>query len=180
MSEAQQTVTNRILSGPRGGKWLRGPFEALLHSPNLAEAVQELGVKIRFESSIPTALNELAILVTARRWTAEFEWHAHRSLALGAGLDEQVIDAIARGAQPRLDADAAAVYVFARQLLEKGTVEDDAWKAVVDRWGKKGVADLIGTVGYYCLVSFILNVDRYPLPDGVAPLAKLPTVATRR
>jgi 4-carboxymuconolactone decarboxylase len=91
-------------------------------------------------------------------------------MALDAGLDPAVADAIAIGARPELDDDAAAVYEFASQLLERGAVTDEAWEAVVDRWGKRGAIDLIGAIGYYCLVSFILNVDRYPVPDGRLPL----------
>ena len=138
-------------------------------------AAQELGAHIRFHSSLPSALNEMAILMTARRWTAQYEWHAHHELALHAGLDPAIADAIAAGERPALDETTAAVYEFTAQLLESGRVADDAWDAVVRRWGRTGAIELIGTVGYYCLVSFILNVDRYPLPDGQSdPLDPLP------
>ena len=171
MTPEQRAVANAILSGPRGGSTgLRGPFEALLHSPGLAEPAQRLGAHIRFASSLPAALNEMAILMTARRWTAQFEWHAHRLMAIDAGLDPAVADAIAAGSRPELDGDGEAVYDFASQLLDTGQVTDEAWEAVVTRWGKQGAIDLIGAVGYYCLVSFILNVDRYPVPGGVLPL----------
>jgi 4-carboxymuconolactone decarboxylase len=160
------------MSGPRG--WtsgLRGPFEALLHSPGFADPAQQLGLYVRFGSSIPAMLNELAILIVARRWTAQFEFAAHRKLAIEAGLDPSHADAVAAGRRPALDADGSAVYEFATQLLVEGDVADDAFDAVVTRWGKQGAIDLIGVVGYYTLVSFILNVDRYPLPEDAPPLA---------
>ncbi|MFI5041848.1 MAG: carboxymuconolactone decarboxylase family protein [Acidimicrobiales bacterium] len=171
MSPEQRAVADAILAGPRGSSTgVRGPFEALLHSPDLADAAQRVGEHVRFRSSIPRAFNEMAIIMTARRWTAQFEWHVHRQMAIDAGLDPEVADAIARGERPVLDADGNAVYEFAAQLLEEGGVTDEAWDAVVQRWGKRGAIDLIGAVGYYCLVSFILNVDRYPPPEGEAPL----------
>jgi 4-carboxymuconolactone decarboxylase len=171
MSPEQRAVADAILSGPRGmSTGLRGPFEALLHSPDLTDAAQRVGEYVRFRSSIPTALNEMAIILTARRWSAQFEWHVHRQMAIDAGLDPAVTDAIAAGTRPVLDADGIAVYEFASQLLEAGAVTDEAWDAVVTRWGKRGAIDLIATVGYYCFVSFILNVDRYPPPEGEAPL----------
>ncbi len=171
MTSEQRRVAEAILAGPRGSSTgLRGPFEALLQSPDLADRVQRLGEYIRFESSMPAALNELAIIMTARRWTAQFEWYAHRRFALDAGVDPMVADAIARGERPDLDEDARAVYEFVTQLLDVGTVQDEAFAAVVDRWGKPGAIDLIGVVGYYCLVSFVLNVDRYPVPGGRLPL----------
>jgi 4-carboxymuconolactone decarboxylase len=159
------------MAGPRASSTgLRGPFEALLHSPGLADAAQRLGEQVRFRSSLPPVLNELAILLTARRWTAQFEWHAHRQIAIDAGLDPAVADAIAGGVRPDLDEDAAAVHDFAQQLLDAGHVTDAAWDAVVRRWGTRGAIDLVGVVGYYSLVAFVLNVDRYPAPGGEDPL----------
>jgi 4-carboxymuconolactone decarboxylase len=174
MDRAQRAVADAILSGPRSAApGLRGPFEALLRSPGLAMPVQELGAHIRFRSSLPSVLNEMAIIMTARHWTAQFEWYAHRQLAIDAGLDPEVADAIARGERPALDPDADAVYEFASQLLDTGSVTDNAWDAVVSRWDKVGAIDLVGAVGYYSLVSFVLNVDRYPTPDGDEPLGPL-------
>lgn len=167
MTAEQRAVADDILAGPRAlSTGLRGPFEALLRSPGLADAAQRLGEQIRFRSSLPNHLNELAIIVCARRWTAQFEWFAHRRMAIAAGLDPAVADAIARGERPNLDDGAAAVFDFAVQLLDDGAVNDDRFAAVVDRWGQQGAIDLIGAVGYYTLVSFILNVDRYPVPEG--------------
>jgi 4-carboxymuconolactone decarboxylase len=167
MTPEQREVADAIFAGPRSSKTgLRGPFESLLHSPGVAMPAQQLGAQVRFHSSLPRPLNEMAIIMTARRWTAQYEWYAHRRLALDAGLDPAIADAIAAGEHPVLDDDGAAVYDFTAQLLESGRVTDEAWDAVVRRWGKTGAIDLIGAVGYYCLVSFVLNVDRYPLPDG--------------
>jgi 4-carboxymuconolactone decarboxylase len=155
------------MSGPRGwSDGLRGPFEALLHSPGFTDPAQQLGLYVRYGTAIPTMLNEMAILVVARRWTAQFEFAAHRQLAISAGLDPSHADAIAEGRRPTLDADGSAVYEFARQLLIEGNVSDDVFDAVVTRWGKIGAIDLIGVVGYYTLVSFVLNVDRFPPPQG--------------
>jgi 4-carboxymuconolactone decarboxylase len=171
MTAEQQRVAEAIKSGPRAGSTgLRGPFEALLQSPGLADPAQHLGAHVRFGSSLPTALNEMAIILVARRWTAQFEWYAHREMAEQAGLDPAIADAIAAGRHPDLDADAAAVYEFAVELLERGDVSDERFDAVVSRWGKRGAVDLIGAVGYYTLVSFVLNVDRYPVPGGEQPL----------
>jgi 4-carboxymuconolactone decarboxylase len=169
MTPEQRVVVDAIMAGPRGmaSTGLRGPFEPLLEHPALCDAAQRMGEEIRFHSSIPAALNEMAILVVAVRWKAQYEWHAHCRLALAAGLDPSVADAIAAGRRPALDADGAAVYDFVSSLLDGGTVTDGLWDAVVSRWGRRGAIDLIGLAGFYCLVSFVLNVDRYPLPDGL-------------
>ena len=171
MTPEQRAIADAILRGPRGGSTgLRGPFEAYLRSPGMADPAQRLGEHVRFRSVIPAALNEMAILLTARHWIAQFEWYAHRQLAEAAGLDPAVSDAIKAGERPALDRDAAAVYDFATELLAGGQVSDATWDAVVDRWGKPGAMDLIAAVGYYTLVSFTLNVDRYPVPGGEVPL----------
>lgn len=173
MTEAQRRVRNDIASGPRGG--VRGPFDALLRSPELADRVQRLGAVVRFQSSLPVRLAELAILVTARHWGAQYEWYAHRRLAEQAGLAPEIADAIAEGRRPAaLDPDEAAVLDFCRELHETKQVSDAAWNAALERFGERGVIDLIGTCGYYALVSMVLNATRHPLPEGVAPpLGKL-------
>jgi len=166
MTAEQRAVADTIASGPRAATTgLRGPFEALLRSPDLADAAQRVGEHVRFRSALPRHLNELAILVTGAHWHAAFEVYAHTELAIDAGLDPAVAEAVGRGERPDLDADAAAVHDFARQLVTTGAVDDGVFAAVADRFGLEGAIDLVGTVGYYTLVSFVLNVDRYPVPE---------------
>jgi 4-carboxymuconolactone decarboxylase len=174
MTPDQRAIAESILAGPRGASTgLRGPFESFLRSPGMAGPAEKLGEHVRFHSSIPAALNEMAILVVARRWTSQFEWYSHRQLAEAAGLSPAVVDAISSGRRPDLDGDGDAVYDFAAELLVRGGVSDTTWTGVVDRWGQQGAMDLVALVGYYTLVSFTLNVDRYPVPGDDEPLTAL-------
>jgi 4-carboxymuconolactone decarboxylase len=128
---------------------------------------------MRFHSTIPSKLNELAIIITARHWTSNYEWYAHRRAAQTAGLSQGIIDAIAAGKRPQSMApDEEAVYDFVSELLTTKQVSDATFKAAKDRFGERGVVDLIGVSGYYQLVSMLLNVDRYPLPEGQQPELK--------
>jgi 4-carboxymuconolactone decarboxylase len=173
MTPEQKRVAQGIASGPRGS-WQRGPFKALLRSPEIADRVQKVGEFVRFKSSIEPRLNELAIILCARKWTAQYEWYAHRELAMKAGLKPDIADAIAEGKRPaNMQADEAVVYDFAHQLLHTGAVSDAAFGAVKEKFGEQGVIDLIGAVGYYTIVSFVLNVDRVPLPADATPLKAL-------
>lgn len=166
MSEAQKKAREAIVAGPRGD--VRGPFNALLRSPELADRAQRLGAHIRFGSSLPARLNELAILVTARYWSAQFEWYAHHALALKAGLDPRIAAEIAEGRRPSgLAREEAAVYDFCHELHHRKGVSDETFAAARACFGEQGVVDLIGACGYYTLVSMVLNVERHPLPDGV-------------
>ncbi len=168
MTPRQREVAEAIAGGPRGG--LRGPFQAWLRSPEVADRFQRVGEYVRFNSSIPPALNELAILVTAREWTAQFEWHAHHALAMKAGLPPAVAEAIARGERPEgMDADQRAVHDFASELHRERSVSDATYAAVVERFGERGLVDLVAACGYYVAVAMTLNVARVPLPDGVPP-----------
>jgi 4-carboxymuconolactone decarboxylase len=169
MTETQRKAYEGIISGPRGGA--RGPFNALLRSPDLADRVQRVGEYVRFKSSLPARLNELAILVVARYWSAQYEWYAHRELAMKAGLDPKIANAIAeRKRPPDMKDDEAAVYDFCTELHEKKSVGDVAYANALKLFGEQGVIDLIGASGYYTMVSMVLNVDRHPLPEGVQPL----------
>ena len=84
MTPEQRTVAEAIQAGPRGAG-LRGPFNALLRSPELCDLVQRVGAYVRFKSALPAALNEMAICMAGRKWTAQYEFYAHRRLALEAG-----------------------------------------------------------------------------------------------
>lgn len=168
MTPRQREVAEAIAGGPRGG--LRGPFQAWLRSPEVADRFQRVGEYVRFHSSIPAALNELAILVTAREWTAQFEWHAHHALAMKAGLPPAIAEAIARGERPgNMDADQRVVYEFATELHRERSVSDATYAAVVERFGERGLVDLVAACGYYVAVAMTLNVARVPLPDGLPP-----------
>ena len=177
LSDEQRAMYDEIRSGPRSKLAnssaskpgpLGGPFNVWLRSPGIGNRVQALGEEIRFRSSLPSKLNEMAILVTARFWTSQYEWHAHCKLALDAGLDPALAQEIAEGKRPsKMDADAAIVYDFSTELHAKHGVSDDTYRRAVDRFGERGVFDLIAVNGFYSLVSMCLNVDRTPMPEGL-------------
>ena len=171
MTPRQREAYQGIVSGPRKGA--AGPFNALLRSPDLADRVQRVGEFVRFQSSIPAALNEMAILITGRFWGAQFEFWAHRRLGRAAGLSDAVIDAIAEGRRPAaMSDDERMVYDFCTELFRDKAVSDASFAAVTRRFGEQGVIDLIAASGYYSIVSMVLNVDRHPLPDGEQPPLK--------
>jgi 4-carboxymuconolactone decarboxylase len=168
MTPEQKAMADAVLAGPRAS--LNGPFNVMLRSPDLGDRLQKVGEYVRFKTSIPPRLNELAILVTARAWTAQYEWYAHYQYAVKAGLPPAVADDIAAGKRPsKMESDEATIYDFTRELIDTKQVSDANFNAVKDKFGERGVVDLVGLVGYYHIVSMLLNVDRYPLPDGAKP-----------
>src|SRR6478736_1662091 len=166
MTPEQKKVADAIQSGPRGAG-LRGPFNALLRSPDLCDLVQRVGAYVRYSSSIPSQLNEMAIIMAGRKWTAQYEFYAHRRLAIEAGLSTAICDAIANGSKPQgMQGDEAEVYDFCTELLSSWHVSDGNFGRIKNRFGERGVIDLVGAVGYYSIVSMVLNVDGVPLPAG--------------
>lgn len=178
LTEATMTARQRrsyqaIVSGPRKGA--TGPFNALLRSPEVADRIQKVGEYVRFQSTIPGALNEMAILITGRFWGAQFEFWAHSRLARTAGLSDAIIEAIAEGRRPAsMTDDERIVHDFCTELFRDRAVSDASFKAAVARFGEQGVIDLIAATGYYSIVSMVLNVDRYPLPAGEKPPLRTP------
>ena len=165
MTPAQRTMIEHVLSGPRGST--DGPFNVQLRSPEMGDLGQQFGAATRFATSVPRKLYELAIIITARHWTAQFEWTAHHRGALQAGVSPAVCDAIAAGKRPSaMPPDEEVVYNFATELLEKKQVSDATFDAAKKLLGERGVVDLISVMGSYGTVSMYLNVDRYPLPEG--------------
>jgi len=172
MTPAQKTMIDHLLAGERRGS-TEGPFNVFLRSPEMGDAAQQLGAQIRFHSSLPRKLNELAIITTARYWGAQFEWTAHRRSAAQAGVSDATIEAIANGKRPSgLPPDEEAIYNFCHELLTTKQVSDATFQAAMNTVGERGTVDLIGAMGYYSLVSMALNVDRYPLVDGAKPELK--------
>jgi 4-carboxymuconolactone decarboxylase len=168
MTPEQIHVAEAIKSGPRGG--IRGPFAVLLRSPELADRVQRLGEHLRFRSSLPPRLNEFAIIINARFWESQYEWFAHRPLAIKAGLAESVADAVARGERPQgMKEDEALVYDFCTTLHRRHFIDQPLFERARSVLGEQGVVDLIGVSGYYTLVSMVLNVAEIPLPAGTPP-----------
>lgn len=185
LTPEQQVLADAIRSGPRGGVKnsaaakpgpLGGPFNVWLRTPDIGNLIQQLGAAIRFRSSLPAKLNEMAIIITARQWTSQYEWFAHCKLALEAGLAPAVADAIARGRRPAgMDADETIVYEFSTELHRTQGVSDATYRAALERFGERGIVDLIAVNGFYVMVSMCLNVDRTPLPEG----EKLPLPPSR-
>jgi len=184
-SRAQVRFVKEILKGARGGGdqspqaaeqiLAGGPFNAWMRSPELGDLLQKVGEYVRFRSSLPRRISEFAILITARHWTAQYEWYFHRPLAVKAGLKVSVANALAERRTPRgMAPDEAAVHAFCTQLYRDTRVRDAAFKRIVDLFGERGLIDLVGLCGYYTAVSMTLNVAEAPLPAGVAlPLKSL-------
>ena len=170
MTAEQQRVHDEIAAGPRGR--VEGPLRVWLHAPKLATHAQKLGAHARFDSSLPPALSEIAILVTAATWQSDFEWYAHARLAREAGIPETVIEAIRRREEPSLpDKKARAVYTVSRELHRRRSLSDATYAAAEQALGRAALVDLVGILGYYTLVSMTLNAFEVPTPDGSKPFA---------
>ncbi len=168
MDAKQRAVHDAIASGPRKG--VRGPLAVWLHRPEFAGRAQHLGQYCRYDSSLPARLSELAILVTARHWGSEYEWQAHRPIALQAGLDPAIVEAIRLGREPEIpNADELAVYRFAISLLETRQIAQALYDQTVQAIGRESVVDLVGVLGYYGLISMTINAFEIPA-DGPAEL----------
>lgn len=183
-TEAQQCLFKSITDSKRGeGRapeellnsegGMSGPFNAWLRSPVLGDAAQRVGETVRFESALPPQLRELAILIVAAKWKAQYEWWAHERIARREGLDERVIENVK--AETRSDFSnptEAVVYNFARELLDEHRVSDNLYDEAVELLGEAGVVELVILLGYYTLVSMTLNVFEVPVPAGEsAPFA---------
>ena len=168
MSAEQQEVYQRRMVG----RWadLPGPFNALMRSPVTADKALELGNHIRHGNSLSDALAELAILVTGRHWTAQYEWWAHYKRAQAAGLPMHIADAIAERRRPEgMQPDEEAVYEFASELHRTQQVSDATWAKAKARFSEQQILDLIATCGFYVMISMVLNVARAGIPGGEAP-----------
>ncbi len=168
MDAEQRRIRDEIAAGPRGD--VQGPLAIWLHSPPLADKAQKLGAYVRYHSSLPPQLSELAILVTGSIWKADFEWHAHVGPAREAGISDGVIEAIRMGQEPPLGDEASrAVHAVARELHDQRRLSDATYARATAALGERGLVDLIGILGYYTLISMTLNAFEVETPDGSKP-----------
>jgi 4-carboxymuconolactone decarboxylase len=163
MTPAQRSIAEAIMNGPRGR--MRGPFNAWLRNPVLADRLQKVGEYVRFNTSLDKRINEMAILMTAQAWGAQYEWYAHAPLAVKAGLDPSVVAAIGAGRKPEnMKDDEAIAWEFITQLRRDHSVDDPTYTRALEKFGEPGIVDLIAVNGYYDVVSMTLNVARVKPP----------------
>lgn len=164
LDDAQRAVFDAIASGPRGG--VAGPFTVLLRAPAMADAVQRLGASLRFAGQLEDRLREIAILTVSRHWSAQYEWYAHHPIALKAGVDAEALERLRQKQDPRFaDATEQLVWRLSRAVLERGRLDDAEFAAGRDALGEPRLVELLGVLGYYTLLSFILNVGQVPVPS---------------
>jgi 4-carboxymuconolactone decarboxylase len=163
MTPAQKKFADKAVAGRGTG----GSFNISLRSPESGQIFFDMGERVRFHMSVPDKLKELAILLTARYWGAQFEWLAHRRAAAQAGLSEEKIKAIAEGRRPAgMSSDEETVYNFITELFKTRQVSDPTFAAARALAGERGLVDLLVSAGYYQMVSMFMNVDRLPVNDG--------------
>lgn len=168
MNPAQRAAAAALIAGPRKGVF--GPFIPLLRSPELMDRLQRVGEYLRFGSVVPAKLNELAMLVTARHVTNQFEWAVHHPLAIKAGVAAATVDAIGRGERPpAMPEDEALLHDFCRELLASYRVSDRLYARAVEAWEEQGVIDLIGCVGYFLAICLVMNAAGTPPPKTDVP-----------
>jgi 4-carboxymuconolactone decarboxylase len=175
MTGAQQKAAQELAAGPRGG--VKGPFIALLRSPELMDRLQKVGEYLRFRSSLQARINEFLMLVVSRQWTQQFEWVVHVPLALKAGLRPQTVESLAEGRRPAgMAKDEEIAYDFCDELLRTKGVSEASYRRAVEQFGEPGVIDMLGLVGYFTTVSMVMNVAHTPPPkdDSVTALPAFP------
>ena len=175
-SAAQRICAQEIIEGPRGA--VLEPFIPLLRSPELCTHAQRMGEYLRYRSAIGLRLSELAILVTARHWSQPVEWAIHAPIAVREGIGADAVQAIGLDQVPVLErSDEQVVYEFVTQSLVNKCVDDATWAAAQSEWGEQGVVDLLGIVGYYTMLSVVMNGARTPAPTNAA--ASLPPLGSK-
>ncbi len=155
---------------------ISGPFVPLLRSPEVMTRARAMGDYLRYKSALPPRLSEFVILLTARRWTQQYEWNAHQPLALKGGVTAEVVTAIAEGRRPEhMAADEDAVYTLVEEIDRNRSVSDATYSRAIAAVGEQGVIDTLGLVGYYSMLAMVMNTARTPMPAGATPgLVSLP------
>lgn len=147
-----------------------GPLAVAMHHPKLAETMSAIGLVLRFNSSFEPRLREFTILTVGRHWDSQFEWASHEGEARKAGLSEASIATLKSGGSRFTAADEQAIHDYAQALLTTHFAPDAVYQPVLALLGVAGVVELTGLIGYYCMVSVMLNAAEVEVPAGLPTL----------
>jgi 4-carboxymuconolactone decarboxylase len=165
LNPEQQTVAAEVLKQSSAG--LGGPYGMLIKSPELLKRYLAMTEYLRQKTSLPHRLNEMAILLEARLWDAQYEWWAHEPLARKAGLSDAIINDIRAGKRPEaMQPDEAAVYDVVTELLNKRQLSDDTFGKAKQMLGEQQVVDLVAVTGFYVMVSAVVIAGQIAIPNG--------------
>jgi 4-carboxymuconolactone decarboxylase len=168
LNPEQQAVAAEVLKQSSAG--LGGPYGMLIKSPELLKRYLLMTEYLRQKTSLPHRLNEMAILLEARLWDAQYEWWAHEPLARKAGVLDAVIEDIRAGKRPAtMQPDEAVVYDVVTEILNKRQLSDDTFARAKQILGEQQVVDLVAVTGFYVMVSAVVIAGRIEIPTGGAP-----------
>lgn len=167
LSDEQRPLYDAILGGRQGINTLTpltdasgallGPFDPILRTPTVGQAISQLGLALRNETTLPRAVTETAILAVAVRWAARFEWYAHAAIVRDAGLiGEDDLSAIEAGREPA-DPQIALAWQLASAVLDGERLPDDLAAAALEEWGERGLVELCAMVGHYTHLALLLR-----------------------
>jgi 4-carboxymuconolactone decarboxylase len=169
LSPEQKRLHDEI-AGPRGGS-VGGPFAVWLRVPRIAEAANRMGNSLRLEGELDRRLFELAILVIARHWSAQYEWFVHEKAALNAGVTSDVVEALRHGRPPQFArSDEQLVYDIVRELQETRTLAQASFDRALAALGPDLVIELVSVIGFYTTAAMMINAFDAPVPGGARPL----------
>lgn len=189
LDEQQQAVYDAVAGPPRANGpfliadddgHLAGPFNAMLHSPVIGQALQELGSALRFGGSLAARTRELVICAVAAALNSDYEWYSHSRVAAAAGVSEAELQCLGYGELPRTlsDAEKAALRLASALLAGKG-VDDKVHATALRHYGHAGITELSVLVGYYQTLAGLLAAGAVPAPGG-EPAAGAPPAAGGR
>ena len=168
LNDQQRPLGEKIMKISSVG--LGGPYNPMLRSPVYAQRMYDLLDYLRWHTSVPTPLNEFAILIIARQWRSQVEWYAHAPLAKKAGLSDSIISDLKANRRPAgMSAEEEVVYDFVTELATKHAVSDELFERAKKRLGEQQVVDLTAVAGTYVGVAMMLAMSDENVPAGKTP-----------
>ncbi len=163
LTEAQKPLGDQVMKVSSVG--IGGPYNLLLRSPVLGQRMFDLFDYLRWKTSVPTNLNEFAILIIARQWRSQMEWFAHAPIATKAGLSPDIIAELKMGKRPsKMAEDEALVYDFVTELTTTHRVSDETFARARKLFSDQQIIDLTAVAGNYVMVAMILAMAEQSVP----------------
>jgi 4-carboxymuconolactone decarboxylase len=168
LSDAQRPLGDQIVKISRVG--LGGPYNPMLRSPVFGQKMFDLLAYLRWQTSVPLRLNELAILIIARQWRSQVEWFAHAAIAREAGLSPDIIAELKTNRRPaNMPPEETAVFDFVTELTTTHAVSDETFDRARQFFNEQQIVDLTATAGTYITIAMLLAMAEETVPAGKEP-----------
>jgi alkylhydroperoxidase family enzyme len=166
LKDGEFSDEQKELLAPMGGRVVN-IFRTLVREPKAFKGFLGWGnYVLSRRNGLPEREREIVILRVGYLCKSGYEWTQHHVIGKRAGLSDEEIERIKKGAGAGWSAADSALIKASDELHNDQFISDATWSALKAHFSEKQCMDVVFTVGQYTQVSMILNTFGVQLDEG--------------